>query len=373
MNPHLDDSTSEHLLAVTDTGVVQLWNVSAAAGKKKSQAPDGTVTASDVPILAAQFSSQAQLLVVAGTLVKPSFERVQYVSEEQGDIKRSTQITTLSAAAAVSVLLPAQTPTPAEKTRDPSRTAKAVLGQTDQPVPSASTLQKVKQGKTTSEPTLQERLDSLRVAPEGSRPASAPATPKADSLQAVLVQALHTNDAALLESCLAVTDPTVIRNTVSRLPSQYVLPFLQVVIDKFTSKPTRASSILTWIRAVLVQHTSYLMSVPDLAKSLSGLYMVVENRLQVYKKLLKLSGRLDLVLAQVTARTSEIEASAQAVTVYEEPEGSDEEEEGVDDADSDEEDQDDDSAAEEDGEQDEEAESEEDEDDEDADSDAMED
>ena len=86
---------------------------------------------------------------------------------------------------------------------------------------------------------------------------------------------------------------------VQRLPSTFVLPFLKSVIDKFQSKPSRGLTLITWIRALLIQHTSYLMTVPDLVKSLSVLYLTVDSRVTVFKKLLKLSGRLDLLLSQV--------------------------------------------------------------------------
>jgi len=54
-----------------------------------------------------------------------------------------------------------------------------------------------------------------------------------------------------------------------------------------------------WLRAVLRYHAPYLMSVPDLVKTLSSLYLVVDSRLSSYNRLLKLSGRLDLLTSQV--------------------------------------------------------------------------
>ena len=43
------------------------------------------------------------------------------------------------------------------------------------------------------------------------------------------------------------------------------------------------------------------MTIPDLnTSSLSGLYQTVDSRLSSYDKLLKLSGRLDLLLSQIS-------------------------------------------------------------------------
>jgi hypothetical protein len=61
--------------------------------------------------------------------------------------------------------------------------------------------------------------------------------------------------------------------------------------------PTRLAILLIvpWLTCL----RSYLITVPDVVKQLSGLYLMVDNRLTNYNKLLKLQGRLDLLLSQV--------------------------------------------------------------------------
>jgi len=56
-----------------------------------------------------------------------------------------------------------------------------------------------------------------------------------------------------------------------------------------------------WIRALLMVHTSHLMALPELAGVIAGLYSIVDARVSVFPQLLKLSGRLDLVLSHVSA------------------------------------------------------------------------
>lgn len=48
-------------------------------------------------------------------------------------------------------------------------------------------------------------------------------------------------DKQLLEDCLANTNENVVRNTVQQLPTPYVLPFLEDLINKFQSKPSRGT------------------------------------------------------------------------------------------------------------------------------------
>ena len=132
---------------------------------------------------------------------------------------------------------------------------------------------------------------------------------RADSMHTALMQAIRTNDQALLDTCLysAASEGRALRrggndvltNTVRRLPPQYVVPFLTATVDRFQSTPGQGLVLVQWIRAVLTEHLSYLMTVPNIVTTLSGLYLAVHARLESHRSILKLSGRLDLVLAQI--------------------------------------------------------------------------
>merc|ERR1711934_351565 len=85
------------------------------------------------------------------------------------------------------------------------------------------------------------------------------------------------------------------------------------------------------MRALLSIHTAYLMSVPDLAKVIRNLYGLIEARLAVYPRLLKLSGRLDLMLSHVSTNMNLDEEDLYTpITAYEEPESDEENEDDVD-------------------------------------------
>ena len=47
------------------------------------------------------------------------------------------------------------------------------------------------------------------------------------------------------------------------------------------------------------------MTVPDLPKVLAGMYNLVDSRLAVFPRLLKLCGRLDLLLSQVVLQSKD--------------------------------------------------------------------
>lgn len=127
---------------------------------------------------------------------------------------------------------------------------------------------------------------------------------RANSMHSVLMQAVRTNDQALLDTALYSRSASeqslaVLSTTVRNLPPQYVVPLLALLVDKFQSAPAHGLVLVQWVKVILTEHLSYLMTIPNIVASLSGLYLMIHSRLETHKTLLKLSGRLDLVLAQV--------------------------------------------------------------------------
>ncbi|RUS12915.1 hypothetical protein BC938DRAFT_478293, partial [Jimgerdemannia flammicorona] len=210
-----------------------------------------------------------------------------------------------------------------------------VLGTTDFGLPDASLGPNADTDQDDHEPTIEEKLKDLAVdeptasASKAESKKSKPAVPKyqmpkANSLQQMLVQALHSNDAQMLEACLSHSNPEIIKNTVRRLPTTYVIPFLTQIVIKFQQKPNRGEALLEWIKAV-----------PDLVKALSALYQTLDSRLLVFQKLLQLHGRLDLMMSQISMRAKYLaeDTTNEAVTVYveeEEENDDDDDEEEVD-------------------------------------------
>jgi U3 small nucleolar RNA-associated protein 5 len=127
----------------------------------------------------------------------------------------------------------------------------------------------VESAPATNEPTLAERLAQSAAGDQrkrgGDKKGSKDAlTLQADSLQSMLTQALQSDDRALLDEVLAVSDATIINNTLRRLPAQSVLPLLSACVRLFHGKPRRAMALALWLRSLLACHAAYLASLPDL-------------------------------------------------------------------------------------------------------------
>ncbi|KAG1322484.1 hypothetical protein G6F62_010217 [Rhizopus arrhizus] len=326
---HIDFSTTEPaVLAVTDEGLVGVWEnpslvTPQVTGHKRkmmrsmTKEPDANVkivsTAEEnklIPILAAQFVTDnggKSIMTARGSSIKPSFEVVKYVNEETGAILRDIELFRQpvtnylidSASIAVNNLRTTK------KTYDESTVT--VIGNSDFVV-KAPTMAENHEENVEAEQTIEQKLLSLDVADTNEQKhkknkKKTVVTPAAGSLQTVLVQALHSNDTSLLEACLQFTKRDVIENTIRRLPTEYLIPLLLDLITRFQEKPGRAPALLIWIQSILLIHTAYLMTVPNLVGKLSNFYQALDTRLGVFPKLLALRGRLDVVQSQVNVKS----------------------------------------------------------------------
>lgn len=148
----------------------------------------------------------------------------------------------------------------------------------------------------------------------------------AGSLTRLLVQALHTSDPALLSLCLNQRDPSLIRNTIRKLPTQLSLPLLKACVERLgqgkrtnsrggtrgvAQNEQQGRGTVEWVKGVLVERGAVLMTMPSLPAHLGALSRLLDSRLQLYSPLLQLSGRLDLALAQIAMRKIGLEAQGQ--------------------------------------------------------------
>ncbi|KAF3071172.1 U3 small nucleolar RNA-associated protein 5 [Daldinia childiae] len=128
------------------------------------------------------------------------------------------------------------------------------------------------------------------------------APPSLSSLGTVLSQALRTDDADLLESCLHVNDLNTVRQTIQRLDSTLAGTLLTKLATRMHRRPGRAGSLMTWVQWTLIVHGGALATQPGLAKKLSELHRVLEERSRGLNSLLVLKGKLDLLEAQMEFR-----------------------------------------------------------------------
>ncbi|GJN87808.1 hypothetical protein Rhopal_000763-T1 [Rhodotorula paludigena] len=180
--------------------------------------------------------------------------------------------------------------------------------------------------------------------------ASGPAVP-ATTLTTTLVQALHSQDGPLLESCLAHSNVNLVRSTVKRLPSGgLVLSLLEAIVERLGKQKKgkdglasvkRARALIGWLKETLVVHVGFLVTIPSLVTRLAALHASLTQRLALQPPLLALQGRLELVMSQIDLRQDRArQQSLRQVRAAKKPaqgrryvEGESTDEEGLDDED----------------------------------------
>jgi U3 small nucleolar RNA-associated protein 5 len=95
------------------------------------------------------------------------------------------------------------------------------------------------------------------------------------SLTRTLIQALHSSDVRLLETCLAHSDHALITATVRRLPPQLAVPLLDACVERLGrgaraanvkgggggASAQRGIGLVKWVKVVLAVHSAHLMTV----------------------------------------------------------------------------------------------------------------
>ncbi|KAG7450123.1 NUC189-domain-containing protein [Guyanagaster necrorhizus] len=164
----------------------------------------------------------------------------------------------------------------------------------------------------------EEASSSKRHKPSGKKVQNDISVVPASSLTRTLLQALHSSDSKLMETCLAHSDLVLIRNTVKALPPQLAVPLLTVCMERLGrgarasnmkgggggAGSQRGTTLIAWVKTVLAVHSGHLMTMPDLVARLSGLHATLTARIALQESLLSLSGRLDMVLSQIEMRSS---------------------------------------------------------------------
>jgi U3 small nucleolar RNA-associated protein 5 len=122
------------------------------------------------------------------------------------------------------------------------------------------------------------------------------------SLGTVLNQALRTDDANLLESCLQTSDHDIVTNTIARMDSALAAKLLAKLAARMHSRPGRALGLMKWIQGTLIAHGGALATQGDLVRKLADLNHVLEERSRGLNSLLALKGKLDMLDAQLKVR-----------------------------------------------------------------------
>uniref|UniRef100_A0A8C7S566 Small-subunit processome Utp12 domain-containing protein n=1 Tax=Oncorhynchus mykiss TaxID=8022 RepID=A0A8C7S566_ONCMY len=273
---------------------------------KKPLSPSCTVQMSGledipvpVPLLAAALTADTRSLLLAyGSYLQPVMERLDVNTAERHVCLTRNVHTTLAIAMETTV---SKVKTPVVNAK--SKVLVPGLPGHQAPVKAALGSEKRKKGTDTKEMSIEERLGEIDLSREKGGVKETPSL-QTDNFAVLLVQGLESKDANILNNVFQTRKDNLIKKTVSRLPIPAVLPLVEELTKRMQGHPYTAVLMVRWLKAVLMQHTSYLSSLPDLVSQLGVLYHMIESRVKMFHKLTKLHGKLYLLMTQVRLGTS---------------------------------------------------------------------
>ncbi|KAL0010602.1 hypothetical protein SO802_005710 [Lithocarpus litseifolius] len=148
--------------------------------------------------------------------------------------------------------------------------------------------------------------------------------PSADSVQVLLRQALHAEDRVLLLDCLYNQDEKVIAKSVSLLNPADVLKLLQSLISIMQSRGAILACALPWLRSLLLQHASGIMSQESSLIALNSLYQLIESRVSTFESAIQMSSCLDILYTGVVDDDGDENATTVPVIYEDRDESNDE-------------------------------------------------
>ncbi|KAN0037437.1 hypothetical protein ACTFIV_002785 [Dictyostelium citrinum] len=113
----------------------------------------------------------------------------------------------------------------------------------------------------------------------------------------LIAQSLKADNDNLLLSSIKVNF-TVIQSTVKSLPSPYAYSLLSKLLKYLATDNSKSLIVLPWINCIIKDHSSYLLSVPNLSKKLSILNTIIQDKFELHNRLSKLVGKFELISSQ---------------------------------------------------------------------------
>lgn len=281
-----------------------------------------------LPILALT-DSQSGLVTARGTLLKPSFETLPISTLDELDASKPLD---LSRNESLRSLLVASTGDKQAKKKSAMADAVVLSGEMggvegmEDDVFDEDLDVQGGAGGAGKEMSLGERVKSLDISKGVAESTTATAAKQkipASSLLSLLTQALRTSDPALLESCLNTSHLPTIKSTLQKLPTQWILPFLNAIEARIRSRPARTRQLLPWLRTALLVHAGYLTSHPTIPTRLASLESLLRARVGTVTAMYALLGRLEIAMRSVESRQQNEEEGE--MTVYREEDDVEEE------------------------------------------------
>ncbi|XP_068647911.1 uncharacterized protein [Aristolochia californica] len=343
------------VLSVSENGIAYVWNLrtfkqgevnpTMIMGRPAKIDADNKKNPKkiDVPVIAARLhdlQGPLSVLVVYGSSVNPQFDLFEVASPGKKILLSASENKLIPETVRESPQENGVTESPKKKDAKKKRPASEPSIESPTPILGSGDLELNDDSNIDydgDEPTMGEKLASLnlieedRESPEDLEAPLDPKPPSADSVHVLLKQALHAEDRALLLDCLSMRDEKVIAKSLSSLNPSDVLKLLNSLLALIQARGAVLAHAIPWLRSLLLQHASGIMSQESSLLALNSLYQLIESRRSTFKTALQLTGCLDYLFTGISDNVDEDEENTIPPVIYEdEDEDEDDKEDSVD-------------------------------------------
>ncbi|KAJ8680421.1 hypothetical protein QAD02_016208 [Eretmocerus hayati] len=309
------------ILSVTRSGHAQLFKYQANGVSPKPIKPTLNVmvaaeagqkeSVQQIPIIVAELAEDGKMILAFGSFlgltiekVVPDFsDKVQcLVRNDQRKMKEKKEVN-------------------ATKVKNPiSDDAEYITAGAEE----STAMKRSKSGKAAQLP-FKLRLENLSLDTDAST--SDGAATKGQSMSQLLAQALQSEDKTMLANALYIKKENVIKNTVAKLPVQLIIPLIKQLTKMLEGGKTYPSQIaVMWLKALVMTHAAQMISDPRIDDALAPIMSYIEGKAALLPDLIKLKGRVDLVVDQFSQRAEKSgkDITEECLLVYEDQDSSDE-------------------------------------------------
>ncbi|XP_053975386.1 WD repeat-containing protein 43 isoform X1 [Hylaeus volcanicus] len=305
------------VLVVTRSGQAHLFQYQPNGRSKPLKPSLNIAVASDVSqkdsvqqisILDAKLTEDQKLLLMYGTYLNPTFERVTPDFSDK-----------------VQCLVRSESRRNKERKEEISKVKTAIIEDNIEYLAPGiiETTTKRDRNNSGSQLLLKDRLENLSLNAESS-PAGKTTTSGSNRAQ-LLMQGLNSKDKTILGNIFLTRNETIIRNTIAKLPIQAIGPLLKELTILLQGKTYASKVAVRWLEALLMTHAGHLLSQADLTQSFGPILSLIDAKLALLSELSKLKGRISLVTGQISQTIEEHHKDiVENCLVYQDSDSSDE-------------------------------------------------
>ena len=291
------------LAVITLSGKLVVFEHVLNGKKKRPLVPKYTVqvatssgkndTACPLPIIAASFYGDGDILIMYGNVLWPVFEKLvtKDLEPETCLVRDDNRKGVVSLQAEISTV---KTPKISKDVSilSPGTVAPNVPTRTEDGGSS-----KEKRRRKSTEMTMEEKIQTLDSKVDGRT-----LMPRTDCFSTILSQGLQSRDKKILNSVLQRVEDGVINSTVTRLQLPDIVPLLKELSKRLVGHAQSALTARKWLKCLTTVHASYLMTLPNRMELLGPMHQMMASRFDTFVQISQIQGKLGLSLMQTNSR-----------------------------------------------------------------------